>query len=47
MKNCSGREAASKEVHCRCRSFRVKSEEALQGDLVVVIEHLQLVVIED
>ena len=37
VKNCSRREAASKEVHCRGRSFWVKSEEALQGDLVVMV----------
>ena len=47
VKYCSGREAASKEVYCRCRSFGVQSEKALQGNLVVVVEHLQLLVIED
>ena len=47
VKYCSGREAASKEIYCRCRSFGVQSEKALQGNLVVGVEHLQLLVIED
>ena len=47
VKDCSRRKAASKEIHCGCWSFGVESHEALQGDLVVVVKDLQLLIVKD
>ena len=47
VKQGASRKTASKEVYSRCWSFWVKFHQALKGDLMVMVESFELLVVED